>query len=177
MVTCFQSLASRTLMPFRWVPVPEALQPATQAACGSGRGHHAAPFLPGLSVLREKMGRAVALAGCFLAQVYNPSLPSAPALPLSIPPYAPVSQPTVQFILQGSLPLAGCGVAQSPAPVPTILTTASEPAGHATATNNSEERTATPRPAAEKTKNEEVSPAPASGWRAGRGRPHACLHP
>ncbi|XP_036076242.1 PHD and RING finger domain-containing protein 1 isoform X5 [Rousettus aegyptiacus] len=88
-------------------------------------------------------------------QVYNPSLPSAPALPLSIPPYAPVSQPTVQFILQGSLPLAGCGVAQSPAPVPTILTTASEPAGHATATNNSEERTATPRPAAEKTKNEE----------------------
>ncbi|XP_024901947.1 PHD and RING finger domain-containing protein 1 isoform X6 [Pteropus alecto] len=88
-------------------------------------------------------------------QVYSPNLLPAPALPLSIPPYAPVSQPTVQFILQGSLPLAGCGVAQSPAPVPSILTTASEPAGHAAATNNSEERMATPRPAAEKAKNEE----------------------
>lgn len=103
------------------------------------------------------------LAGCFLAQVYSPNLPPAPGLPLSIPPYAPVSQPTVQFILQGSVPLVGCGVAQSLAPVPTILTTASEPAGHAATTNNSEERTATPRPAAEKAKNEEVSPAPASG--------------
>lgn len=145
----------------------EALHPATRAACGSGRGRHAAPFLPGFSVLREGMGCAVALelplAGCFLTQVYSPNLLPAPALPLSIPPYAPVSQPTVQFILQGSLPLAGCGVAQSPAPVPSILTTASEPAGHAAATNNSEERMATPRPAAEKAKNEEVSLAPASG--------------
>lgn len=64
----------------------------------------------------------------------------------------------VQFILQGSLPLAGCGAAPSLAPVPTVLTTASEPAGHTTATNNSEERTATPRPAPEKAKNEEVRP-------------------
>ncbi|XP_074227413.1 PHD and RING finger domain-containing protein 1 isoform X1 [Camelus bactrianus] len=94
------------------------------------------------------------------SQVYGPNLPPALALPLSIPPYAPVSQPTVQFILQGSLPLEGCGVAQSPAPVPAILTTASEPPGHAAATatttaNNSEERTAAPRPASEKAKNEE----------------------
>ncbi|XP_054580773.1 PHD and RING finger domain-containing protein 1 isoform X1 [Eptesicus fuscus] len=89
------------------------------------------------------------------AQVYGPSLPPALALPSSVPPYAPVSQPTVQFILQGSLPLAGCGAAPSLAPVPTVLTTASEPAGHAAATNNSEERTATPRPATEKAKNEE----------------------
>ncbi|EPQ03359.1 PHD and RING finger domain-containing protein 1 [Myotis brandtii] len=89
------------------------------------------------------------------AQVYGPSLPPALALPSSVPPYAPVSQPTVQFILQGSLPLAGRGAAPSLAPVPTVLTTASEPAGHAAATNNSEERTATPRPATEKAKNEE----------------------
>ncbi|XP_066108566.1 PHD and RING finger domain-containing protein 1 isoform X3 [Saccopteryx bilineata] len=89
------------------------------------------------------------------AQVYSPNLPPALALPSSVPPYAPVSQPTVQFILQGSVPLAGCGVAPSPAPVPTILTTASEPAGHAAATNNSEEKTANPRPATEKVKNEE----------------------
>ncbi|XP_045436995.1 PHD and RING finger domain-containing protein 1 isoform X5 [Pipistrellus kuhlii] len=89
------------------------------------------------------------------AQVYGSSLPPALALPSSAPPYAPVSQPTVQFILQGSLPLAGCGAAPSLAPVPTVLTTASEPAGHDTTTNNSEERTATPRPAPEKAKNEE----------------------
>lgn len=151
-------------MPLRWVPVLEALHLATWAAC---------PLPARASVLREGMGRAVALelplAGCFLAQVYSPNLPPAPALPLSIPPYAPVSQPMVQFILQGSVPLAGCGVVQSPAPVPTLLTAASEPAGHAAATNNSEEGTATPRPAADKAKNEEVSPAPASG-RPGRMR-------
>lgn len=88
-------------------------------------------------------------------QVYSPNLPPAPVLPSSAPPYAPVSQPTPQFILQGSLPLAGCWVTQSSAPVPTVLTTASEPAGHAAATNNSEEKTAAPRPATEKAKNEE----------------------
>ncbi|XP_027436265.1 PHD and RING finger domain-containing protein 1 isoform X3 [Zalophus californianus] len=89
------------------------------------------------------------------SQVYTPNLPPAPALPVSLPPYTPASQPTVQFILQGSLPVASCGVAQSPAPVPTALTTASEPAGYATGTSNSEERSAAPRPAAEKAKNEE----------------------
>ncbi|XP_025308348.3 PHD and RING finger domain-containing protein 1 isoform X1 [Canis lupus dingo] len=89
------------------------------------------------------------------SQVYTSNLPPAPALPVSLPPYAPASQPTVQFILQGSLPLASCGVAQSPAPVPTSLATASEPAGHSTGASNSEERTAAPRPAAEKAKNEE----------------------
>ena len=61
----------------------------------------------------------------------------------------------------------GCGVAQSPAPVPAVLAAASEPAGHAAtvttaAANSSEERTAAPRPASEKAKNEEVSPAPLS---------------
>ncbi|XP_036136954.1 PHD and RING finger domain-containing protein 1 isoform X3 [Molossus molossus] len=94
-------------------------------------------------------------AGCALAQVYSPHLPPALPVPPSAPPYAPVSQPAVQFILQGSLPLVGCGVAPSLAPVPTVLTTASEPAGHAAATTNSEERSAAPRPAPEKAKNEE----------------------
>ncbi|XP_034869540.1 PHD and RING finger domain-containing protein 1 isoform X2 [Mirounga leonina] len=89
------------------------------------------------------------------SQVYTPNLPPAPALPVSLPPYAPASQPTVQFILQGSLPVASCGVAQSPAPVPTALTTAPESAGYAPSTGNSEERSAAPRPAAEKAKNEE----------------------
>lgn len=94
---------------------------------------------------------------CIFAQVYTPNLPTAPALPLSLPPYVPASQPTVQFILQGSLPLASGGVAQSPAPAPAAPTTASEPAGHATVAGNSEERAAAPRPAAEKAKTEEVS--------------------
>ncbi|XP_044236684.2 PHD and RING finger domain-containing protein 1 isoform X5 [Ursus arctos] len=90
------------------------------------------------------------------SQVYTPNLPPAPALPVSLPPYAAASQPTVQFILQGSLPLASCGVSQSPAPAPTALTTAAEPACYTTGASNSEERTAAPRPAAaEKAKNEE----------------------
>lgn len=83
-------------------------------------------------------------------------MPPVPAQPPGIPPYALVSQPSVQFLLQGSLPLVGCGPAQSLAPVPTMLTTASELASQTT-TNNSEERTTTPRPAGEKTKKEEVS--------------------
>lgn len=93
------------------------------------------------------------------SQVYSPGLPPAPAQPSSIPPCALVSQPTVQFILQGSLPLVGCGTAQTLAPVPTALTPASEPASQATAASNSEEKTPAPRLAAEKTKKEEVSPA------------------
>lgn len=88
------------------------------------------------------------------SQVYSPNMPPVLAQPSSIPPYTLVSQPSVQFILQGSLPLVGCGVAQSVAPAPTVLATASEPAGRAS-TTDLEERTATPRPAAEKTKKEE----------------------
>lgn len=94
-----------------------------------------------------------------LPQVCSPSLPPPLSLPTSVLPYMPASQPSVQFTLQGSLPPAGCGAAQSPAPVPgpvpVGLTTVSEPAGQAAATNNSEERSATARPAAEKAKTEE----------------------
>nr|XP_035119792.2 PHD and RING finger domain-containing protein 1 isoform X2 [Callithrix jacchus] len=89
------------------------------------------------------------------SQVYSPSLPPALAQPSSIPPCSLVSQPTVQFILQGSLPLVGCGAAQTLAPVPTALTPASEPGGQATAASNSEEKAPTPRLAVEKTKKEE----------------------
>lgn len=84
-------------------------------------------------------------------------MPPPLAQPSSILPYALVSQPSVQLILQGTLPLAGCGAAQSLAPVPTVPATASELA--VATTTNSEERTATPKTAAEKTKKEEVSAA------------------
>ncbi|XP_045676934.1 PHD and RING finger domain-containing protein 1 isoform X2 [Phyllostomus hastatus] len=92
-----------------------------------------------------------------LSQGYGPGLPPTLALPTSVLPYAPASQPSVQFTLQGSLPPAGFGAAPSPAPVPVPigLTAASEPAGQAAATNSSEEKPAAPRPAAEKAKNEE----------------------
>ncbi|XP_047546473.1 PHD and RING finger domain-containing protein 1 isoform X3 [Lutra lutra] len=89
------------------------------------------------------------------SQVYTPNLPPAPALPVSLPPYAAAGQPAVQYILHGSLPLASCGVTQSPAPGPPALPTASEPAAYSAGASNSEERAAAPRPAAEKAKNEE----------------------
>ncbi|XP_034361070.1 PHD and RING finger domain-containing protein 1 isoform X3 [Arvicanthis niloticus] len=92
-------------------------------------------------------------AGGILAQVYSPNMPPPLAQPSSILPYALVSQPSVQLILQGTLPLAGCGTAQSLAPVPTMPATASELA--VATTNNSEEKAATPKTAAEKTKKEE----------------------
>lgn len=88
------------------------------------------------------------------SQVYSPSMPPAPAQPSGVPPFVLVSQPSVQFVLQGSVPLVGCGPAQSLTPVPATLATASEPASQAT-NNNSEEKTALPRPVAEKTKKEE----------------------
>jgi hypothetical protein len=104
------------------------------------------------------------LSGVVFAQVYSPNMPPTPAQPSSILLYPLVSsQPSAQYILQGSLPLAGCGAVQSLVPVPTVLATASELAGQATTTTSSEERTATPRPAAEKTKKEEVSAAYSMG--------------
>lgn len=84
-------------------------------------------------------------------------MPPPLAQPSSILPYALVSQPSVQLILQGTLPLAGCGTVQSLAPVPSMPATASELA--VPTTNNSEERIDTPKTAAEKTKKEEVSAA------------------
>ncbi|XP_068964024.1 PHD and RING finger domain-containing protein 1 isoform X1 [Petaurus breviceps papuanus] len=87
-----------------------------------------------------------------LNQVYSPNMPLTPTLPPSVPPYAPVSQPTVQFIMQGSLPLVGCGAGQSLTPEPAMLAAASEPGSQVLATGETDEK-ATPKP--EKTKNEE----------------------
>uniref|UniRef100_G3U2W4 SFR19-like C-terminal domain-containing protein n=2 Tax=Loxodonta africana TaxID=9785 RepID=G3U2W4_LOXAF len=89
------------------------------------------------------------------SQVYSPALPVPLALPSSGPPYAPISQPAVQFLLQGSLPLVGCGGAQGLIPAPTALTTASEPAIPAPMTNDMEEKTTVSKPSGEKAKNEE----------------------
>lgn len=175
--------ASAHLLPEPGVPNAEPTQvgawaggtwpcaPAPRAVPSWARGPHSATLSaqgPGASgeglgsaVLGALLAPELHSAGCVAAQLYSPTLPPAPALPSSVLPCAPVSQPMPQFVLQGSLPLVGCGVAQSPAPVPTVLTAASEPAGHAATTNNSEERAAAPRPAVEKAKNEEVrSPCP-----------------
>ncbi|KAL1787429.1 PHD and RING finger domain-containing protein 1 isoform X1 [Sigmodon hispidus] len=92
-------------------------------------------------------------AGGILAQAYSPNMPPPLAQPSGILPYALVNQPSVQMILQGTLPLPGCGTTQSLAPVPSVPATTSELA--LPTNNNSEEKTATPKSAAEKTKKEE----------------------
>ncbi|KAL8170148.1 UNVERIFIED_CONTAM: hypothetical protein K2H54_064711 [Gekko kuhli] len=91
-----------------------------------------------------------------LNQVYNQNLPLTAPLASSLPPYAPVSQPTVQFIMQGSLPLLGCVAGQGLTPEPGNLTTASEPGIQAASTGSAEEeKIKAPRSPVEKTKNEE----------------------
>lgn len=92
-----------------------------------------------------------------VSQVYCQNIPLAPALPSSLPPYAPVSQPTVQFIMQGSLPALGCVAGQSLTPEPGSLATASEPGIQAASVGSAEEKIKTPKPSMDKTKNEEVS--------------------
>ncbi|XP_048163154.1 PHD and RING finger domain-containing protein 1 isoform X1 [Corvus hawaiiensis] len=89
------------------------------------------------------------------SQVYCQNIPLAPALPSSLPPYAPVSQPMVQFIMQGSLPALGCVAGQSLTPEPGSLATASEPGIQAASVGNAEEKIKAPKPPVDKTKNEE----------------------
>ncbi|NWS05595.1 PHRF1 protein, partial [Motacilla alba] len=89
------------------------------------------------------------------SQVYCQNIPLAPALPSSLPPYAPVSQPTVQFIMQGSLPALGCVAGQSLTPEPGSLATASEPGIQAASVGSAEEKIKAPKPPMDKTKNEE----------------------
>lgn len=91
------------------------------------------------------------------SQVYCQNIPLTPPLPSSLPPYAPVSQPTVQFIMQGSLPALGCVAGQSLTPEPGSLATASEPGIQAASVGNEEEKIKAPKPEVDKTKNEEVS--------------------
>ncbi|NWU47312.1 PHRF1 protein, partial [Dromas ardeola] len=89
------------------------------------------------------------------SQVYCQNIPLTPPLPSSLPPYAPVSQPTVQFIMQGSLPALGCMAGQSLTPEPGSLATASEPGIQAASVGNAEEKIKAPKPPVDKTKNEE----------------------
>ncbi|NXD93318.1 PHRF1 protein, partial [Chaetorhynchus papuensis] len=89
------------------------------------------------------------------SQVYCQNIPLAPALPSSLPPYAPVSQPTVQFIMQGSLPALSCMAGQSLTPELGSLATASEPGIQAASVGNAEEKMKAPKPPVDKTKNEE----------------------
>ncbi|NXH11008.1 PHRF1 protein, partial [Bucco capensis] len=89
------------------------------------------------------------------SQVYCQNLPLTPALPSSLPPYAPVSQPTVQFIMQGSLPALGCVTGHSLTPEPGSLATASEPGIQAASISDTEEKIKAPKPPVDKTKNEE----------------------
>ncbi|NWX45238.1 PHRF1 protein, partial [Steatornis caripensis] len=89
------------------------------------------------------------------SQVYCQNIPLTPPLPSSLPPYAPVSQPTVQFIMQGSLPALGCMAGQSLTPEPGSLATASEPGIQAASVGNAEEKVKAPKPPVDKTKNEE----------------------
>ncbi|NXD12990.1 PHRF1 protein, partial [Nothocercus nigrocapillus] len=90
-----------------------------------------------------------------VSQVYCQNIPLAPPLPSSLPPYAPVSQPTVQFIMQGSLPALGCAAGQSLTPEPGSLATASEPGIQAASVGSAEEKMKAPKPPVDKTKNEE----------------------
>ncbi|XP_055669621.1 PHD and RING finger domain-containing protein 1 [Falco peregrinus] len=90
-----------------------------------------------------------------LNQVYCQNILLTPPLPSSLPPYAPVSQPTVQFIMQGSLPALGCMAGQSLIPELGSLATASEPGIQAASVGNAEEKSKAPKPAVDKTRNEE----------------------
>ncbi|KAM9146866.1 PHD and RING finger domain-containing protein 1 isoform 1-T2 [Pangshura tecta] len=90
-----------------------------------------------------------------LNQVYSQNIPLTPPLPSSLPPYAPVSQPTVQFIMQGSLPLLGCVAGQSLTPEPDSLATASEPGNQTASVGDVEEKIKAPKSPLDKTKNEE----------------------
>ncbi|KAM6074444.1 PHD and RING finger domain-containing protein 1 isoform 2-T4 [Chlamydotis macqueenii] len=90
-----------------------------------------------------------------LNQVYCQNIPLTPPLPSSLPPCAPVSQPTVQFIMQGSLPALSCVAGQSLTPEPGSLATASEPGIQAASVGNAEEKIKAPKPPVDKMKNEE----------------------
>ncbi|XP_014107576.1 PREDICTED: PHD and RING finger domain-containing protein 1 [Pseudopodoces humilis] len=115
-----------------------------------------APRMPFYKLQRAKEGAWKAEdLNQTLNQVYCQNIPLAPALPSSLPPYAPVSQPTVQFIMQGSLPALGCMAGQSLTPEPGILATASEPGIQAASVGSVEEKIKAPKPPVDKTKNEE----------------------
>ncbi|XP_052552163.1 PHD and RING finger domain-containing protein 1 isoform X2 [Tympanuchus pallidicinctus] len=128
------------------------LQEEESGVMSAGR----APRMPFYKLQRAKEGvwKAEDLNQT-LNQVYCQNIPLTPPLPSSLPPYAPVSQPTVQFIMQGSLPALGCVAGQSLTPEPGSLATASEPGIQAASVGNEEEKIKAPKPEVDKTKNEE----------------------
>ncbi|XP_026562419.1 PHD and RING finger domain-containing protein 1 isoform X2 [Pseudonaja textilis] len=90
------------------------------------------------------------------SQVYNQNLALTVPLPSALPPYAPVSQPTVQFIIQGNLPLLTCVAEQGLIPESGgNLTTASEPSIQSASTGDEEEKVKASKSPVDKTKNEE----------------------
>ncbi|XP_068800805.1 PHD and RING finger domain-containing protein 1 [Struthio camelus] len=128
------------------------LQEEESGALSAGK----APRMPFYRLQRAKEGAWKAEdLNQTLNQVYCQNIPLTPPLPSSLPPYAPVSQPTVQFIMQGSLPALGCVAGQSLTPEPGSLATASEPGIQAASVGNTEEKMTAPKPPVDKTKNEE----------------------
>ncbi|KAM3670651.1 PHD and RING finger domain-containing protein 1 isoform 2-T2 [Ammospiza maritima maritima] len=128
------------------------LQEEESGALSAGK----APRMPLYKLQRAKEGAWKAEdLNQTLNQVYCQNIPLAAALPSSLPPYAPVSQPTVQFIMQGSLPALGCVAGQSLTPEPGSLATASEPGIQAASVGSAEEQIRAPKPPVDKTKNEE----------------------
>ncbi|XP_031464879.1 PHD and RING finger domain-containing protein 1 isoform X2 [Phasianus colchicus] len=128
------------------------LQEEESSVLSAGR----APRMPFYKLQRAKEGAWKAEdLNQTLNQVYCQNIPLTPPLPSSLPPYAPVSQPTVQFIMQGSLPALGCVAGQSLTPEPGSLATASEPGIQAASVGNEEEKIKAPKPEVDKTKNEE----------------------
>ncbi|XP_058662265.1 PHD and RING finger domain-containing protein 1 isoform X2 [Ammospiza caudacuta] len=128
------------------------LQEEESGALSAGK----APRMPLYKLQRAKEGAWKAEdLNQTLNQVYCQNIPLAAALPSSLPPYAPVSQPTVQFIMQGSLPALGCVAGQSLTLEPGSLATASEPGIQAASVGSAEEQIRAPKPPVDKTKNEE----------------------
>ncbi|XP_069713862.1 PHD and RING finger domain-containing protein 1 isoform X2 [Phaenicophaeus curvirostris] len=115
-----------------------------------------APRMPFYKLQRAKEGAWKAEdLNQTLNQVYGQNTPLMPPLPSSLPPYAPVSQPTVQFIMQGSLPALGCVAGRSLTLEPGSLATGSEPGIQAPSAGNTEEEIKAPKPPVDKIKNEE----------------------
>ncbi|KAM8807510.1 PHD and RING finger domain-containing protein 1 [Eudromia elegans] len=128
------------------------LQEEQSGVLSAGR----APRMPFYRLQRAKEGAWKAEdLNQTLNQMYCQNIPLTPPLPSSLPPYAPVSQPTVQFIMQGSLPALGCAAGQSLTPEPGSLATASEPGIQAASVGSAEEKMKAPKPPVDKTKNEE----------------------
>ncbi|XP_030057148.1 PHD and RING finger domain-containing protein 1 [Microcaecilia unicolor] len=104
---------------------------------------------------REVPWKVTEMSNPILNQVITQNSPLALPLPVSIPPYAPVSEPTVQFIMQGSVPLitgvAGTGLI----PEPGSLVTACEPGAETASIEDTENKGKAPKQAPERVKNEE----------------------